>query len=293
MSESTSAAVTTISFILVVTNVIGNSLVCWIIKKNRNMRYVGYKRRLRIGIKYSWLKFAKWMIFIVDLFLCVRRVSFPVSAEEAVALGGGGEGGKLWCWAGGGVLQGKLRIHEHKAYSSTGIRLIYHCVLSFTENSYTFPKAPCLTGLCGCLLLVLDNMILTAWKYTAYSSKYSHIRRRLTAVFNGNCSIPRVGCSILFSFSFFSFLFFFFFSIPQNILELSTCQPGCSRHLVRGVHSTKSSCQIDCLPPRRADRDIPVQIGDRWKSCMGWKRFLDCYPGCHLGWAILFGHVSI
>ena len=101
MSESTSAAVTTISFILVVTNVIGNSLVCWIIKKNRNMRYVGYKRRLRIGIKYSWLKFAKWMIFIVDLFLCVRRVSFPVSAEEAVALGGGGEG-KLWCWAGGG-----------------------------------------------------------------------------------------------------------------------------------------------------------------------------------------------
>ena len=105
MSESTSAAVTTISFILVVTNVIGNSLVCWIIKKNRNMRYVGYKRRLRIGIKYSWLKFAKWMIFIVDLFLCVRRVSFPVSAEEAVALGGGGEGGKLWCWAGGG---GKL-----------------------------------------------------------------------------------------------------------------------------------------------------------------------------------------
>lgn len=113
MSESTSAAVTTISFILVVTNVIGNSLVCWIIKKNRNMRYVGYKRRLRIGIKYSWLKFAKWMIFIVDLFLCVRRVSFPVSAEEAVALGGGGMeggltvvlgggGGKLWCWAGGG-----------------------------------------------------------------------------------------------------------------------------------------------------------------------------------------------
>ena len=85
--------------------------------------------------------------------------------------GGGGKGGKLWCWAGGevncgagrgGVLQGKLRIHEHKAYSSTGIRLIYHCVLSFTENSYTFPKAPCLTGLCGCLLLVLDNMILTA-----------------------------------------------------------------------------------------------------------------------------------
>lgn len=111
MSESTSAAVTTISFILVVTNVIGNSLVCWIIKKNRNMRYVGYKRRLRIGIKYSWLKFAKWMIFIVDLFLCVRRVSFPVSAEEAVALGGGGgrgvncgagRGGEVNCGAGRG-----------------------------------------------------------------------------------------------------------------------------------------------------------------------------------------------
>ena len=147
---------------------------------------------------------------------------------------GGGEGGKLWCWAGGGgklwcwageVLQGKLRIHEHKAYSSTGIRLIYHCVLSFTENSYTFPKAPCFTGLCGCLLLVLDNMILTAWKYTAYSSKHSHIRRRLTAVFNGNCSIPRVGCSILFSFSFFSFLFFFFFFNPTEypwIIYLST-----------------------------------------------------------------------
>ena len=123
---------------------------------------------------------------------------------------GRGGGGKLWCWA-GGVLQGKLRIHEHKAYSSTGIRWIYHCVLSFTENSYTFPKAPCFTGLCGCLLLVLDNMILTEWKYTAYSSKHSHIRRRLTAVFNGNCSIPRVGCSVLFSFSFFLFFSFFFF----------------------------------------------------------------------------------
>ena len=102
MSESTSAAVTTISFILVVTNVIGNSLVCWIIKKNRNMRYVGYKRRLRIGIKYSWLKFAKWMIFIVDLFLCVRRVSFPVSAEEAVALGGGRRGVNCGAGRGGG-----------------------------------------------------------------------------------------------------------------------------------------------------------------------------------------------
>ena len=78
-----------------------------------------------------------------------------------MVLGGGGE---VNCGAGrgGGVLQGKLRIHEHKAYSSTGIRWIYHCVLSFTENSYTFPKAPCFTGLCGCLLLVLDNMILTA-----------------------------------------------------------------------------------------------------------------------------------
>ncbi|XP_022806181.1 pyroglutamylated RFamide peptide receptor-like [Stylophora pistillata] len=38
MSESSSAALTTISFIVVVANVVGNSLVCWIIKKNRNMR---------------------------------------------------------------------------------------------------------------------------------------------------------------------------------------------------------------------------------------------------------------
>ena len=75
---------------------------------------------------------------------------------------GAGRGGEVNCGAGGGVLQGKLRIHEHKAYSITGIRLIYHCVLSFTENSYTFPKALCPTGLCGCLLLVFDNMILTA-----------------------------------------------------------------------------------------------------------------------------------
>lgn len=41
------------------------------------------------------------MIFIVDLFLCVRRVSFPVSAEEAVALGGGGGRG-VNCGAGRG-----------------------------------------------------------------------------------------------------------------------------------------------------------------------------------------------
>ena len=42
------------------------------------------------------------MIFIVDLFLCVRRVSFPVSAEEAVALGGGGGGRGVNCGAGRG-----------------------------------------------------------------------------------------------------------------------------------------------------------------------------------------------
>lgn len=40
MSESAEAAVTAVHCILVITNIAGNSLVCVIIIKNREMRYV-------------------------------------------------------------------------------------------------------------------------------------------------------------------------------------------------------------------------------------------------------------
>lgn len=72
MSESTSAAVTTISFILVVTNVIGNSLVCWIIKKNRNMR---------ISLNYLLVNLAVadilYAVFIAPKVLVKLTVSHP------------------------------------------------------------------------------------------------------------------------------------------------------------------------------------------------------------------------
>lgn len=39
MSQSAAVAITTVLFILVVVDIVGNSLVCAIIKKNRDMRY--------------------------------------------------------------------------------------------------------------------------------------------------------------------------------------------------------------------------------------------------------------
>ena len=40
MSESTGAAITTVMFVLVVISTVGNSLVCAVIKRNRDMRYI-------------------------------------------------------------------------------------------------------------------------------------------------------------------------------------------------------------------------------------------------------------
>ena len=40
MSESADDAVTTVHCILVIANIVGNTLVCVIIMKNREMRYV-------------------------------------------------------------------------------------------------------------------------------------------------------------------------------------------------------------------------------------------------------------
>ena len=39
MSESARVAITTVLFILVTLDIVGNSLVCLIIKRNRDMRY--------------------------------------------------------------------------------------------------------------------------------------------------------------------------------------------------------------------------------------------------------------
>lgn len=40
MSETASAAITIILLLLVIVDIVGNSLVCAIIKRNRDMRYV-------------------------------------------------------------------------------------------------------------------------------------------------------------------------------------------------------------------------------------------------------------
>ena len=40
MSESASVAITTVACILVVGNVVGNSFVCLVIRRNKDMRYV-------------------------------------------------------------------------------------------------------------------------------------------------------------------------------------------------------------------------------------------------------------
>ena len=49
MSDSTQIAVTTVQSLIVVLNIAGNSLVCVIIAKNQEMRYVG-------ELLYKWKK---------------------------------------------------------------------------------------------------------------------------------------------------------------------------------------------------------------------------------------------
>ena len=44
MAESADVAITTVSFMLVIVSIVGNSLVCAVIKRDRDMRYVhGYR----------------------------------------------------------------------------------------------------------------------------------------------------------------------------------------------------------------------------------------------------------
>ena len=40
MPESADTAITTVTFTLIITSVVGNSLVCAVIKRNRDMRYI-------------------------------------------------------------------------------------------------------------------------------------------------------------------------------------------------------------------------------------------------------------
>ena len=40
MSESANVSITTVAYVLVVVNVVGNSFVCLVIRRNRDMRYV-------------------------------------------------------------------------------------------------------------------------------------------------------------------------------------------------------------------------------------------------------------
>ena len=40
MPESADVAITTVTVILIITSIVGNSLVCAVIKKNRDMRYI-------------------------------------------------------------------------------------------------------------------------------------------------------------------------------------------------------------------------------------------------------------
>ena len=55
MPEAASVAVTTVLLILVIVNIVGNSLVCWIIKKYQDMRYmcVDGVRGVLIGLLFD------------------------------------------------------------------------------------------------------------------------------------------------------------------------------------------------------------------------------------------------
>lgn len=74
------------------------------------------------------------------------------------------------------------RLIEHKNYSSKRIRLIYRSVLSLTKKLDT-SQTPWFTGLCGCLQLLWDSVISTAWKHATQSVQCSYIFKCLTVVF--------------------------------------------------------------------------------------------------------------
>lgn len=56
MSESADVGITTVTSILIITSIVGNSLVYAVIRKNRDMRYTRmYTQLYTLGLSYSKL----------------------------------------------------------------------------------------------------------------------------------------------------------------------------------------------------------------------------------------------
>ena len=68
MAESADVAITTVSFLLVIVSIVGNSLVCAVIKRNRNMRYIrGYR------VQYSGIITCADEVRRVGVSLCIAQ----------------------------------------------------------------------------------------------------------------------------------------------------------------------------------------------------------------------------
>jgi len=68
MAESADVAITTVTFMLVIVSIVGNTLVCAVIKRNRDMRYIhGYR------VQYSAIILCAYEVRRVGVSLCIAQ----------------------------------------------------------------------------------------------------------------------------------------------------------------------------------------------------------------------------
>ena len=68
----------------------------------------------------------------------------------------------------------------------------------------------------------------------------------------------------------------------QDSYQLSTCEPGYSRHRVRGLYRSKGLFQAHFHSSSRRDDWFDVmQISDWWKCRLGWSSLLGSLSGCN------------
>ena len=68
MAESADVAITTVTFMLVIVSIVGNTLVCAVIKRNRDMRYIHGHR-----VQYSAIITCAYEVRRVGVSLCIAQ----------------------------------------------------------------------------------------------------------------------------------------------------------------------------------------------------------------------------
>ena len=75
--------------------------------------------------------------------------------------------------------------------------------------------------------------------------------------------------------------------IPQDTHQLSTCQPGSSRHLLRHIYYTNNYFKPQCRPSKGDPWDNFVRSCNRGRIQVDWSGGLNIYTACCCLWTIL------